>query len=59
MQNILHLAYKAFNKAINENGPVHINVSFNEPLYDKVIKKPQITEDLKSDNDTLLKEIPL
>jgi 2-succinyl-5-enolpyruvyl-6-hydroxy-3-cyclohexene-1-carboxylate synthase len=49
----------AINKAINENGPVHINVSFDEPLYDKVTKKQPITEVLKNDNGTLLNEMPL
>ena len=50
---------RAINKAINENGPVHINVPFDEPLYAKVTKKQQITEVLKNDDRTLLNEIPL
>jgi len=50
---------KAFKIAINKKGPVHINVPFDEPLYEtEIIKytKEEVVEEVKT---SLIDEIPL
>lgn len=50
---------KAIETAIDRKGPVHINVPFDEPLYEKEeveFKKIELIEELK---ESLINEIPL
>ncbi len=58
LQNF-NLVNKTFKKAIDLKGPVHINIPFDEPLYEtttKAIKFPEVTKDSVT---TLLNEEPL
>ncbi|MGV8945969.1 MAG: 2-succinyl-5-enolpyruvyl-6-hydroxy-3-cyclohexene-1-carboxylic-acid synthase [Lutibacter sp.] len=64
--NEQELIEKALQTAITEKGPVHINVPFDEPLYEK-ISAEKIDEEVEnivsnvviSKETSLLKEIPL
>ncbi|MFZ2283147.1 MAG: thiamine pyrophosphate-dependent enzyme, partial [Lutibacter sp.] len=65
-ENDMELIEKAFQTAINKKGPVHINVPFEDPLYEKITAAAieEVVERLKSQNvkiaeKSLLKEIPL
>ncbi|HEY9220231.1 MAG TPA: 2-succinyl-5-enolpyruvyl-6-hydroxy-3-cyclohexene-1-carboxylic-acid synthase [Lutibacter sp.] len=65
-ENDRELIEKAFQTAINKKGPVHINVPFEDPLYEKITADAieEVVERLKSQNvkiteKSLLKEIPL
>ncbi len=50
---------KALKKAIIENGPVHINVPFDEPLYEKVTKRKNEIEILTSEGMPVKTDKPL
>ncbi len=50
---------KALKKAIIENGPVHINVPFDEPLYEKVTKRKNEIENLISEGIPIKTDKPL
>ena len=60
------LIEKALHTAINKKGPVHINVPFDEPLYEKITAENiEVTvqklksKTIKIEEKSLLKEIPL
>ncbi|OGS71359.1 MAG: 2-succinyl-5-enolpyruvyl-6-hydroxy-3-cyclohexene-1-carboxylic-acid synthase [Flavobacteria bacterium RIFCSPLOWO2_12_FULL_35_11] len=64
--NDRELIEKALQTAINKKGPVHINVPFEDPLYEKITAEAieDAIEKLKSqsvkiEEKSLLKEIPL
>lgn len=58
LQNF-NLVHKTIRKAIDNNGPVHINIPFEEPLYDTT-KKPILFPKInKSEKTSLLDEEPL
>jgi len=64
--NDSELIEKALHTAIDKKGPVHINVPFEEPLYEKITAenieiavKKLITKTVKIEEKSLLKEIPL
>ena len=65
-ENDMELIEKALQTAINKKGPVHINVPFEDPLYEKITAAAieEEVEKLKSqsvkiEEKSLLKEIPL
>ena len=65
-ENDRELLEKAFQTAISKKGPVHINVPFEDPLYEKITAASieEEVEKLKSQSvkiieKSLLKEIPL
>lgn len=65
-ENDRELIEKALQTAINKKGPVHINVPFEDPLYEKITAAAieEEVEKLKSqsvkiEEKSLLKEIPL
>lgn len=65
-ENDRELIEKALQTAINKKGPVHINVPFEDPLYEKITAAAieEEVEKLKSQSvkiveKSLLKEIPL
>lgn len=50
----------AFQMALNQNGPIHINVPFDDPLYDISDKMSFFNfEKILKDENSLLDEIPL
>lgn len=65
-ENDWELIEKAFQTAINKKGPVHINVPFEDPLYEKItaaaieeeVEKLKF-QSIKIKEKSLLKEIPL
>jgi len=66
VENDGELIEKALHTAINKKGPVHINVPFEEPLYEKITAEniEVAVQKLKSkivkiEEKSLLKEIPL
>ena len=51
---------KAIKIAIKEKGPVHINVPFNEPLYEQVAEIEEVIEDEKEIiKESIPNEVPL
>ena len=65
-ENDRELVKKALQTAINKRGPVHVNVPFDEPLYEKI--SAEIIDDeveklkseiIKVEEKSLLNEIPL
>jgi len=59
VENDEEIIKKAIETAIHEKGPVHINVPFEDPLYEREeveYNKIEVVEELK---DSLLDEIPL
>ena len=50
---------KAIETAINKKGPVHINVPFNDPLYEIEEVEYNKIEDVEELKESLLDEIPL
>ena len=50
----------AFQIALNQNGPIHINVPFSDPLYDLTHKMESFNfEKILKDDNSLLDETPL
>ena len=58
LQNF-NIVNKTIKKAIDKNGPVHINIPFNEPLYETTSKAIKFTELEKVVKISLLDEEPL
>ena len=50
---------KAINISINEKGPIHINVPFDEPLYEKVEVIDEVVEEKEVIKESLIDEVPL
>jgi len=53
------LINKAIESAIDNNGPVHINVPFDEPLYEKELVDFEKNEVIEEPKDSLIDEVPL
>ncbi len=49
----------ALRTAITKMGPVHINVPFDEPLYEKIVLEQQDIEAVQLEENSLLNEKPL
>jgi len=58
LQNF-NLVHKTICKAIDNNGPVHINIPFDEPLYDTTKKPITFPKISKPEKTSLLDEEPL
>jgi len=50
---------QAVKTAISKRGPVHINIPFEEPLYEKVVKEVEKVEIIEQEKTSLIDEIPL
>jgi 2-succinyl-5-enolpyruvyl-6-hydroxy-3-cyclohexene-1-carboxylate synthase len=49
----------ALKKAINDSGPVHINVPFDEPLYETIMVDPKEIEGIENEELSMLNETPI
>ncbi len=54
-----NLTHKTIRKAITNRGPVHINIPFDEPLYDTTKEAILFPEIKKEEKTSLLDEVPL
>ena len=50
---------QAVKTAISKKGPVHINIPFDEPLYEKGIREIEKVEIVEQERTSLIDEIPL